>query len=623
MSLPDLPLPTPGQRHWAEPLNESLEALNDALGAIPTTEELDDAVTAAETARDQAQTYAANTQELQDAAVAGLITDPASAAGNALRRQFEPLFSVSARDYGVTGDGVTDDTEAWQLLFDTVPRGTTVLLPPHFDGARWSRVSDTITITTDSIRLVGPSSYSYNGGFVFYGVDRPMFVVKASGFQMENVALLGRSTDGADPVYRHQVGVDFYGGPLGDIDSQMLNCTIVSMGTAIKTRGRNLTVENTLFADNATDWDQGPKDPTYHDVTQWNIIRGLIARNCRIHTSGTPTTASFYIHDQVDYRHGIIEGCYFDNNCAGIAIKAVGLAGTPIRGLNIVNNRVFEAINGLIQLEHCDTPFISGNELYGTGAAQYQFDGIDVSNCPGATIMGNLLTRTGGHGIKARASADIAIMNNRMSIVGGAGTVGDGVNWSADCTRGRIDGLTISSAVGAGIAGKPNQGTVAGLSIRSTGPAVKDMTPPSSTVPATALYVTGGSPSLGAMNFTPLYLLDPDASEGVGTVINPPEGATQVALDVLYTGMGGGAGSVALQLSYTAPGGSLATQQTGTTLIFPVSGSAGEVSVARALPTIPATEGPVSVRVTRIATHLSDTYAGDIGISAIRLVQVF
>jgi hypothetical protein len=78
MSLPDLPLPTPGQRNWAQPLNESLEALNDALESIPTDAELEAAVTATETARDQAQTYAANTQELQDSAVAGLITDPDS-----------------------------------------------------------------------------------------------------------------------------------------------------------------------------------------------------------------------------------------------------------------------------------------------------------------------------------------------------------------------------------------------------------------------------------------------------------------------------------------------------------------------------------------------------------------
>lgn len=44
MSLPDLPLPTPGQSNWAVPLNQSLEALNDALENVPTFQDIEDAV---------------------------------------------------------------------------------------------------------------------------------------------------------------------------------------------------------------------------------------------------------------------------------------------------------------------------------------------------------------------------------------------------------------------------------------------------------------------------------------------------------------------------------------------------------------------------------------------------
>lgn len=70
--------------------------------------------TAAETARDLAQQWAANTQVLQDTAVMNLLNDPASLARKAANSHFpvrgEQVYNV--RDFGAIGDNVADDTDA-------------------------------------------------------------------------------------------------------------------------------------------------------------------------------------------------------------------------------------------------------------------------------------------------------------------------------------------------------------------------------------------------------------------------------------------------------------------------------------------------------------------------------
>lgn len=529
---------------------------------------------------------------------------------------------VSAADFGVVMDGETDDTAAWQNLVDSVPRGTTIMLPPSDSGAAWSVISDTIVITTDSLRIVGPSSYEYNGGFVFTGTGKPMFQVKAAGVQFEYFSIVGRSAFGADSTYGWQVGIDYYGSVAGDMDGRVTQCSFLNLGTAIITHGRNLTVEQTLFGALAIAWEQLAKTPSYHDMGQPNIIRGNIVRDCRFHAVGVAgSSPSISIHDHTDYRHGVIQDSYWDNNCMGVAVQAVGVSGTPIRGLMISGNTVQEATAGFVYLEYCDSPFIGNNLFTGTGSALYTFDAITAVNCPSLVIVGCALSRIGRHGILLTGCSDVEILSTRMALVGVAAT-GDAVNVDATSVRVWIDGLSVAGGTGYGINGSPTVSGLGQVRLRTTAGPLNSTTlaMPSRGLSGAALTPTIGSPTPGVNNNYPVMLLDPDTSEGVGGFLEPPEGATLVAVEVVICTTTAASGTVRIQLSRMIPSATMTDQVANTTISIPVSG-AGGVFRGQAHATTPATLGPIGVRAVRIATDSNDTYPADIGIVALNLVQ--
>lgn len=88
MAFPPLPLPSPGQVNWAEPLNTSLTQLNDELSQLDDlSDSLPGMVTDAETARDQAEAAAAAAQAVgttNDTVTSGLVSNTASATRVAL-----------------------------------------------------------------------------------------------------------------------------------------------------------------------------------------------------------------------------------------------------------------------------------------------------------------------------------------------------------------------------------------------------------------------------------------------------------------------------------------------------------------------------------------------------------
>lgn len=129
MSLPDLPLPTPGQRHWAEPLNESLEALNDRLGNFNDLLE------------------EAHPEELSDSFIAQQIATPSSQTATQLSATFARGVSVSA--FGAVGDGVTDDTTA---INEAIATGLDVFFP-----AGVYLISSALTVSSKQ-RLSGEGS---------------------------------------------------------------------------------------------------------------------------------------------------------------------------------------------------------------------------------------------------------------------------------------------------------------------------------------------------------------------------------------------------------------------------------------------------------------------------------
>lgn len=96
---------------------------------------------------------------------------------------------VNVKDYGAKGDGVTDDTSAFQAAL-TAMSGGTLFIP---NGTYI--ISDTLTINKP-INLYGASAYmdfqfgEYGSVIKFIGTEQTLFDVKYSGTNIENLVLI-------------------------------------------------------------------------------------------------------------------------------------------------------------------------------------------------------------------------------------------------------------------------------------------------------------------------------------------------------------------------------------------------------------------------------------------------
>lgn len=129
------------------------QEVNDALASIDVTDaELRAYVD------DVLQQVINNSIELQDSVLAGIVADGESESGAALRDLFVQTDTIhyNARDHGVIGDGVADDTQTMQALIDSVPEGATIYAPrgTTYLTAGWEVAGKSVILDLSAAHLI-------------------------------------------------------------------------------------------------------------------------------------------------------------------------------------------------------------------------------------------------------------------------------------------------------------------------------------------------------------------------------------------------------------------------------------------------------------------------------------
>lgn len=143
-------------------------------------------------------------------------------------------------------------------------------------------------------------------------------------------------------------------------------------------------------------------------------------------------------------------------------------------------------------------------------------------------------------------------------------------------------------------------------------------------VPASILGATAGTPSQGVQLGWPVWLLDADIVETVGTIVKPPISWSAVAIDVLYTNAGAGTGNFRFrgEFAMNQGGESIAAPSVGTIVTSVASGANLVKTVTLNADYALASGKQLLVNVARVGTDSADTVANDAAILGIMIRRV-
>lgn len=311
----------------------------------------------------------------------------AGSVARSLTNKFQETISV--KDFGAVGNGVTDDTSAIQSAINACPSYGTVFFPPGT-----YLVSSTITISAFYIRLLGPAKWlakaSTNFDYMLSATSMTGIVVEMLEFDANKV---NRSSG---------QNIRFMGaGLISCTDSYFKYCTarntrgysnVTAVGLVIGGTSVRCGVFN-CYVENCGDAAPNPSDGIYTSGTQ-TIISNSIAVNC--------TDTGFVIESS---NQSVITGCTAVNCSAGAAITnaiSTDCYGNIIDGLTVENWN--SSVTGGIQL---GVPTATTGNLYDTSVSNV----VIHANTGGGFGTGPAINvRTNGSG----KAIDMSLSNIRI-----------------------------------------------------------------------------------------------------------------------------------------------------------------------------------------------------------------
>lgn len=305
-------------------------------------------------------------------------------------------------EYGAVGDGVTDDTQAIQDMFDDMPDNSCAIFTK-----RKYLVSNTLTFTKSRCKL--SSGYS---GLTEYHAE--IYNTLASGDLLvitgQDTALEGLIFSGLGRGAMNGYVILFDNDNLtqdGNTDSFVTDCIISRAEYGIGVKGRNLFIRNTMFSGVriGVDWLQ---------TSISTELRGHSVENCRFHG------VAVCVRNQID---NLLpeKGCTIQNNiCDG---GTVTMFSGKDGNINILNNSLFiiSSVSGggnIIEMaanayaSSTDAKnVISGNVLKINGK---NYCGIFLNNVK-AIVTNNYIEDLQRRGVAAAGGAKAYIMHNIVS----------------------------------------------------------------------------------------------------------------------------------------------------------------------------------------------------------------
>ena len=340
------------------------------------------------------------------------------------------LFGVyNVKNYGAIGDGVTDDTAAFQAALTAAPAGATVYVPPgtylvnaltRTSSAFIRGASQAASIVTrgSAVRLLtfsGVDTEVTLRGLTFDGATYAQIGVETNTvklFDAENCAFIRNGTPGYAAGHTGSFdGVRLYKTTTANITSCELtdNERDGFYGQAVSyltVTGSNLSNNGRYGAANqqATDNSAGPLSVTYSG----NRMDGCGAGG--LHTENgaalTPAVASWAGNivtncgnDDWGYGSGLILGTNAYGSVVGNTVRE--FATTTAAAYN--HGIAIGAVGGNV--------VVSANNVDGTGA-----DGINL-NSPGhpVTVSGNNVNAAGAVGVHTYAATDSIVVANTIT----------------------------------------------------------------------------------------------------------------------------------------------------------------------------------------------------------------
>lgn len=320
--------------------------------------------------------------------------------------------------FGAVGDGTTDDSAAFQAMFDAVPDSAQIACFKAY------RIENTVSCEKNDIMLTGGLANAEYSPVIYAKPGlAPVFEITGFGFSVSHLTFRSGSINNGTIFF--DLNRDSIQGA-GNIDASFKHCTFIHGGDAIMARGRNVLVESCIIT-------QMKSCMVLKQMSIGGEHRGYIIRDTRFHSSWVAIDNQDGINNNL-VKGILIDGCYFD----------FALSIFSGRGGNVViTNNYFHSFGTMTgggavvslqtDTENATAPtnIIANNVIIGKGVTEnLMARGIEIRGGK-VIIKNNIIENFSKHGLYVGTGATAYLINNTFLVCGGeSGT------WAAEYAAG-------------------------------------------------------------------------------------------------------------------------------------------------------------------------------------------
>ena len=350
--------------------------------------------------------------------------------------------TISAKDFGATGNGTTDDTAALQAAINAAVNGKLYIPAGTYKIQTLPlSVPSNITIYGDgigrTILKIGNGATIPTSGGIFNNSNIPANVLTVSSLTLNtNIFISDMTLDGNKANNGYSYGLYFVG---------VSNITVKNV-RAQNTAGQGIQLNYT----NKVQILNCETDATNADGIQLADSTEYLIDGCKVTNSGDygieVDHGLFSVTSSISTGSGTISNNIV-NNCTNYGIAARGQIGStnpsnkPIVGAIIIGNHTTNCLAGIILQEAVDSCVVEANESYvNRGAGILCAPGSSAGITQNTTIKNNIIRDNSNEGIKCDSAVKMIIEGNiivRNQYYGIKGSLGNslikGNNISGNC----------------------------------------------------------------------------------------------------------------------------------------------------------------------------------------------
>lgn len=299
--------------------------------------------------------------------------------------------------YGAAGDGVTDDTAAFNAMFGDIPNDSLILLE-----SKVYLISDTVTINKVNLRISGICRSEFYPTIKTTKTSGTSILVLGSGCSFNDVLFQGNTSSNTSLVL---VELNADNSTLdGNADGEFRNCGFFNAYIGVQVKGRNVRCTNCIFSTLTIGYQTVQ---TAIDTDN----RGYVITNNRFHS--VVTCINNTVSNTRTMKNFIISGNFADICVTFFAGKGGGLVITD----NTISTEGYQTSANIIVIQadalnsNSILNIVSNNNILGKDYGASGSFAIFLESGR-AIIEGNKIQRVGGSGIACSPNTFAIIKNN-------------------------------------------------------------------------------------------------------------------------------------------------------------------------------------------------------------------